>query len=236
MEKYKNNQSLLPIQCLKNYQLIYNEDDDIDRRLLDDNQIFTERLSIRYAIKDGLTRKTLRRILPHINVSRTSSYQSDTNTNNTNDVIRPLLNIENSTSSIIRATSANAALLNDTSLSSSIVNATNYTSELFEHNENMELGSLIRLNKSAKDSKRKSPLSKTINGSMIKINKTSIKRTLSKTNAFDIERKKHSDLLPTIVDKRRCENPTDVITACTDTSRREKKISKNKMQLSINQL
>ncbi len=236
MEKYKNNQSLLPIQCLKNYQLIYNEDDDIDRRLLDDNQIFTERLSIRYAIKESLTRKTLRRILPHINVSRTSSYQSDTNTNNTNDVIRPLLNIENSTSSIIRATSANAALLNDTSLSSSIVNATNYTSELFEHNENMELGSLIRLNKSAKDSKRKSPLSKTINGSMIKINKTSIKRTLSKTNAFDIERKKHSDLLPTIVDKRRCENPTDVITACTDTSRREKKISKNKMQLSINQL
>jgi hypothetical protein len=236
LEKYKNNQSLLPIQCLKNYQLIYNEDDDIDRRLLDDNQIFTERLSIRYAIKESLTRKTLRRILPHINVSRTSSYQSDTNTNNTNDVIRPLLNIENSTSSIIRATSANAALLNDTSLSSSIVNATNYTSELFEHNENMELGSLIRLNKSAKDSKRKSPLSKTINGSMIKINKTSIKRTLSKTNAFDIERKKHSDLLPTIVDKRRCENPTDVITACTDTSRREKKISKNKMQLSINQL
>jgi hypothetical protein len=95
----------------------------------------------------------------------------------------------------------------------------------------MEFESLIQLNKSAKDSKMKSPLSKTINGSMIKINKTSIKRTLSKNNIFDIERKTHSNLLPTIVDKRRCENSNDVITACTGTSRREKKISKNKMPL-----
>ncbi|CAF2494573.1 unnamed protein product [Rotaria sp. Silwood2] len=41
-EKYKNNQSLLPIECLKNYQLIYNEDDDIDRLSHDDNQLFTD--------------------------------------------------------------------------------------------------------------------------------------------------------------------------------------------------
>ena len=77
LDKYKNAQPLLPIECLKNYQLIYNEDDDqtITR---DDNQVVIERLSLRYAIKETPSRASAHRSLPRVNITRaTTSNPSD---------------------------------------------------------------------------------------------------------------------------------------------------------------
>lgn len=122
-EKYKKGKDLLPIECLQNYQLIYNEDDDADRQHKDDNQIFTERLSIRYANKESLSRTSFRRFFPRVNTSRTSIHQnvpSDTNTNintntNTSNVVLPSITMTNSESPTNDVIRPNTVINNTTS-------------------------------------------------------------------------------------------------------------------------
>ena len=87
LEKYKRSQPFLPVECLKNYQLIYNENDDAERLLLDDNQSFTECLSIRYVIKDPSLRTCFHRILPGVNTNRISANETDHRSNKDNIIL-----------------------------------------------------------------------------------------------------------------------------------------------------
>jgi hypothetical protein len=138
-EKYKKNQSLLPIECLHNYQLIYNEDDDDERIQRDDNQLFSERLSIRYRNRQSPVRTALHRMLPRVNTSRTNQ-----NDNKNNDIILPLVNIKNSKSSLAGippsnssigdTTPLNMPLVNTTPLSSTILRATPMSVPIFDRN------------------------------------------------------------------------------------------------------
>ncbi|CAF1376980.1 unnamed protein product [Adineta steineri] len=222
LNKHKNQQPLLPIGCLKNYQLIYNEDDDANRLLLDDNQVFTEQLNIRYALKENSPRKPVRRTLPNINVSRASIYPNDVYTSDSNNnILLPLnlVNIENSNSSIVSTTSVDLTPINNT------LNILNTTNETIDHDNNIELGSLTKRKKVVKNYKSKSSLSVSpINGSTSRLNKTCVKRTLLKMNTFDIEQKKPFDLLPTIVDKRICMQRSGTVMDTIETSRKENKI------------
>jgi len=86
-DKYKHNRPLLPIECLKNYQLIYTENNDAENLERDDNQVFTERTATRYSIRD-LPSRSSSRTLPRINISRTSTT---TDTSTTSDIILPIV-------------------------------------------------------------------------------------------------------------------------------------------------
>ncbi|CAF1532309.1 unnamed protein product [Adineta ricciae] len=52
-DKYKHNRPILPVQCLKNYSLIYNESDDKERMVLDDNQLFSDKVVPRPTTKEA---------------------------------------------------------------------------------------------------------------------------------------------------------------------------------------
>ncbi|CAF1167043.1 unnamed protein product [Adineta ricciae] len=219
LEKHKNKQTLLPINCLKNYELIYNEHDDVNRLLMDDNQIFTDQYSIRYAIKETTPRKTHRRAVPHIHTSRASICQNDSIHNSMNDLILPSVNMENRSPS-------NLALNHH---ASSVINILSVTNESLDHGDTPDNGSSKKSKKALKAFQSKSPLLLTPpNGSTIRANKTSIKRTLSKANTSDTEAKKHSESLPTIVDKKQSMYRSETFVDASNTSRNEKKLSKRK--------
>ncbi|CAF1241866.1 unnamed protein product [Adineta ricciae] len=222
LEKHKNKQALLPINCLKNYELIYNEHDDVTRLLMDDNQIFTDQYSIRYAIKETTPRKTPRRAVPHIHTSRTSIYRNDSTHNSMNDLILPSVNMENRSPSILA--------LNHHA--SSVINILSVTNESLGHGDTPDNGSSKKSKKALKAFQTKSPLLLTPpNGSTIRANKTSIKQTLSKANTSDTERKKHSESLPTIVDKKQSMYRSETFVDASSTSRNEKKLSKHKTMI-----
>jgi hypothetical protein len=87
-DKYKRGRPILPIECLNNYQLIYNENNDKENLERDDNQVFTDRTSTRYLIRDLPSRSSsLSRTFPRINASRTSTIttppDSSTSSNGT---------------------------------------------------------------------------------------------------------------------------------------------------------
>lgn len=117
-EKYNKKQPILPIQCLQNYQLIYDEDNDAERLLRDDNQIFTERLSIRYAKRDLASRATHRRLVSRVNTSRSSLHHFDSSTNlsasvdpsiKVDDLILPLINVANDESPVLETPTFNSS-------------------------------------------------------------------------------------------------------------------------------
>lgn len=88
-DKYKHNRPLLPISCLNNYQLIYNENQDNENLLRDDNQVFSERVSTRYSVRDSPSRSSnSSRTLPRINTSRTSTT---TDTSTSTEVMLPVV-------------------------------------------------------------------------------------------------------------------------------------------------
>ena len=90
-DKHKHNRPFLPITCLKDYQLIYNESDDAESILRDDNQVYTERTSTRYLIRDSVSRASFAsRALPRINTSRTSTT-TETETSTTSEAPMPVL-------------------------------------------------------------------------------------------------------------------------------------------------
>jgi ribosomal protein S21 len=89
-DKYKHNRTLLPINCLNNYQLIYNEKNDAENLLRDDNQVFSERATARYSIRDLPSRLSASsRILPRVNTGRTSTTV-DANLSST-DIVSPIV-------------------------------------------------------------------------------------------------------------------------------------------------
>ncbi|UJR25166.1 hypothetical protein I4U23_006522 [Adineta vaga] len=135
-----------------------------------------------------------------------------------NDHILSSVNIENSSSSSLTLHNSNASLIN-------ILHTTN---ESLDHGDNIDIETSTKSKKSTKTSKTKSSLLTPMNGSTIRINKSSIKRTLSKTNLSDIERKKRSELLPTIVDRKRTVQRSETFVESIDTSRKEKKLSNQK--------
>ncbi|CAF3871830.1 unnamed protein product [Rotaria sp. Silwood2] len=244
-EKYKNNQSLLPIECLKNYQLIYNEDDDIDRLSHDDNQLFTDRLSIRYVTKENLSRTCFHRISPYTQTSRTLTNKNDNNININTNIILPLSNIKDSNSSIDDIIPLNASNINDrpknscvistTPVSLNIINKTDDTIETIEplkHDDDIELERLMNSKTLEKNNFKIKPslsISTPINRLPVKINKTNVKRNLLTTNTFTIQRKKRLDLTPIIIDKKRYIHRHGIVPISTETTKKEDKISKSQI-------
>ncbi|CAF0782845.1 unnamed protein product [Rotaria sordida] len=245
-KKYKNNQSLLPIECLKNYQLIYNEDNDTDRLIRDDNQLFTDRLSIRYVIKETSSRTYFHRILPHVNTSRSLTNKNDININSNNNISLSLGNIKDSSSSIddiiplnllkITETSKVSSVINTTPINLNIINKTDDTNETIEplkHDDDIALERLMKSKKIEKNNfhiKSSLSISTTMNrSSSIKINKTNIKRNISTANTFNIQRKKRLDLTPIIIDKKRYIQRNSIILRSTETIKKEDNISKSQI-------
>ncbi|CAF3528770.1 unnamed protein product [Rotaria sordida] len=245
-KKYKNNQSLLPIECLKNYQLIYNEDNDTDRLIRDDNQLFTDRLSIRYVIKETSSRTYFHRILPHVNTSRSLTNKNDININSNNNISLSLGNIKDSSSSIddiiplnllkITETSKVSSVINTTPINLNIINKTDDTNETIEplkHDDDIALERLMKSKKIEKNNfhiKSSLSISTTMNrSSSIKINKTNIKRNISTANTFNIQRKKRLDLTPIIIDKKRYIQRNSIILRSTETIKKEDNLSKSQI-------
>ncbi|CAF4352338.1 unnamed protein product, partial [Adineta steineri] len=77
-DNYKNKRPVLPVECLKNYKLIYNENDDAASILNDDIQVFNERATVRPTIKDLRPRTPLTKTLPQINANRSSTAATST--------------------------------------------------------------------------------------------------------------------------------------------------------------
>ncbi|CAF3340260.1 unnamed protein product [Rotaria sp. Silwood1] len=246
-EKYKNNQSLLPIECLKDYQLIYNEDDDSDRLLRDDNQLFTDRLSIRYVTKEVSSRTYFHRILPNAHTNRTSTNKNDNDININSHMILPLRNIKDSSSSIddiipfhssnINDTPKNSSTISTTPVNLNIINKTDDTNETIEplkHDDDIVLERLMKSKKPDITNLKIKPslsTSTSMNRTPIKINKTNVKRNLLTTNSFTIQRKKRLDLTPIIVDKKRYIHRNGILPISTETTRQEDKICKNQIIL-----
>ncbi|CAF2162437.1 unnamed protein product [Rotaria magnacalcarata] len=242
-EKFKNNESLLPIQCLKNYKLIYNEDDDVDRLLRDDNQLFSDRLSIRYAIKDILARPSFHRTLIQTNTSRTIVNQVVDNNNN--NVILPLDIMTDSNSSVgdiipFRSTNADGILTSSSVIGTTSVNLhmstitpdTDATIEPLKHEDDIALEHLMKSKKLEKKSKTK-PLISTSTTSMnrvnIKANKISVKRNISTSNTIYMQRKKRLDLTPIIIDKKCYVHRNGIIPISTETTKKEDNIPNNEV-------
>ncbi|CAF0813875.1 unnamed protein product [Rotaria sp. Silwood1] len=244
-EKYKNNQSLLPIECLKDYQLIYNEDDDSDRLLRDDNQLFTDRLSIRYVTKEVSSRTYFHRILPNAHTNRTSTNKNDNDININSHMILPLRNIKDSSSSIddiipfhssnINDTPKNSSTISTTPVNLNIINKTDDTNETIEplkHDDDIVLERLMKSKKPDITNLKIKPslsTSTSMNRTPIKINKTNVKRNLLTTNSFTIQRKKRLDLTPIIVDKKRYIHRNGILPISTETTRQEDKICKSQI-------
>ena len=282
-EKYNKNQTILPVQCLQNYELIYDEDNDTERLLRDDNQIFTERLSIRYAKRDVVSRATHRRLLSRVNTSRSSLHQFESSTNTptsvdasikVDDLILPLINVANNESpeietptfnfssmhpilinppirattpafvdpkpSIIHATPVSFSTATSTPFSSITLDQAVYTSETFEslkHDDDIALERLMKpsspiiLTKEPIITSKPQPSASTtssVTRPIIKINKTSIKRTLSVTNNVRFQRKKRIDITPVVIYNRRYIHRHGLTPPCTETIKNKALPSANK--------
>ena len=277
-EKYNKQQAILPIQCLQNYELIYDEDDDVERLARDDNQIFTERLSIRYAKREAVSRAAHRRLLSRVNTSRSSMHQFDSSidiatsidtTNKTNELVLPLIGAVSNdipateilppTSTLINSITLNPPIRPTTAVSLSIVNPqsvnplnpsatpvsfstavpssfssvtldqTVYTSETIEslkHDDDIALERLMNSQPLPLPVKEPIIMSKaqpsastasTTARPIMKINKTSIKRTLSVNTNVRLQRKKRIDITPVIIYNRRYVHRHGLTPPCTET-------------------
>lgn len=240
LEKYKNDKPLLPVECLKNYQLIYNEDDDSNRLLLDDNQLSMDRLSIRYAIKDSTSRTSARRTLPRLNTARTPTNPND---NINNHTILPLDHITDSTSSIadiiplssskIDTIPTNSSLSSMTPLNPNIINKaddTNETIEPLKHDDDIALERLIKAKKTEKSCKLKPSLSiSNLSRPNVKVNKSNFRRNIPTVNTFHIPRKKRLDLTPVFLDKKHYVQRNPIVPSSTETVKKDDKLSNSQI-------
>ncbi|CAF0886163.1 unnamed protein product, partial [Didymodactylos carnosus] len=97
-QKNKNGKSLLPIECLKNYQLIYNEDDDNISTSRDESQSYIQRSSVvsRYTMRDTTNTHLSRarvKTAATITVARVNDNQNESSIQK--DSLRNLANITN---------------------------------------------------------------------------------------------------------------------------------------------
>lgn len=86
-EKHRHGQPLLPMECLKNYQLIYDENNDAENILHDDNQVFSDRSSVRPTIREMSVRSSLPRAPSRIKSARKTTAAS---TIVNSDIVAPL--------------------------------------------------------------------------------------------------------------------------------------------------
>jgi predicted transcriptional regulator len=195
-DKYKHNRTLLPINCLNNYQLIYNENYDTENLLRDDSQVFSERATARYSIRDLPSRaSTSSRTLPRVNTSRTSAT-ADTNGSN-NDIIPPIITEINKNIDSIEPKETIKSLENET-----------------------EKERLLRLKTIRAKYTFKFPTR-----SFEPIDNIGMKRSLSATTAFvTIQRKKRIDLKPISLNRKRNKQQhkqKNLIRNCTDIEKKE---------------
>lgn len=97
-DKYKHNRPLLPVQCLKNYSMIYNESDDKERLVLDDNQIFSDKVVPRPTTKEAPPQSSSNgTTLPRLSNTRQSTVPTSSATTDIitrSDSILPAANSE----------------------------------------------------------------------------------------------------------------------------------------------
>ncbi|CAM4857528.1 unnamed protein product [Rotaria socialis] len=183
-EKHSNGQSLLPIQCLKNYQLIYDENNDTEKILHDDNQIFSERSSVRPLTRDFSVRSYLTRTATRIKSGQTSTA---TSTVVNSDIIIPLTIEPNF----------------DRNINSK---ETKETMKLID-NHNIDYERLAKM----KDLRARYTF-RIRTHSLDKFNDISIKRSLSSGTPVNIiQRKKYLDLKLDVPDKKRNIQKTSII-------------------------
>jgi hypothetical protein len=226
-DKYKNKRQLLPIECLKNYQQIYNEDNDTENLQIDDNQVFSERTTTRYSIRDLPSRSYSQRMLPRINTSRTS-------TTSTTDIS---INNESNLPTVIETTfnqNIDILIVKET-IKPVEVNKTRIIRETFKPVDvNTErppiskepfrpIDTSIDRERLAKLKALRDKYTFPIHTrSLEKLHKLSIKRTFSSPNAFgSMQRKKRINLKPILLDKKRQKQKNDIIPICIELDKKE---------------
>jgi hypothetical protein len=200
-DKYKSGRPLLPVECLKDYQLIYNENKDDESIINDDNQLFTERVPTRHSIKDLSSRSSFNRSLPRINTSRTSTTTTSTTTTIT----------DGSTNSDMMLPTVNESDVNKTIVTRIVFEPIKPTDLQIAHERLMYMKSL-----------RLKYTFPTFTRTLIKMNKTNIKRPLSSNHAYNIQRKKRIDLKPISLDhKKRTQQQNNTKSTCIDVDKKE---------------
>ncbi|CAF0742579.1 unnamed protein product [Rotaria sordida] len=175
-EKYKHRRPLLPVECLKNYQLIYDENNDAETILRDDNQIFSERMQIRHSIRDSTTDSSLTHTTPRIKSSR----------------------IPTTTATIITRGEVILPLTSETNLNKNI-NSRERTEPMKPIDNNIDRERLIKI----KELKAKYTF-RIRTRSLDKLNNITIKQSITSANRFHtIQRKKYLNLKPNNSNKKR---------------------------------
>jgi len=133
-----------------------------------------------------------------------------------------VLDITSLNRSRISTTPLSLSVVTSTPLSSITINDTDDTDEIMEplkHNDDIQLECLMK----PKLSKTKSLLTTPVKmiQQNIQTNKGYMKRTLSNTNSFGIQRKKRIDLSPMIIDNRRYIHRHSIIPPCTETTKKK---------------
>lgn len=177
-EKYKKKRPFLPMNCLQNYQLIYNENDDDDKRHQDETQVYNERAPTRYSIRDLPSRSNYSRILPRVGTSRTSmttitvdtSISSETTVLPSVTEVLPNKNL-NLDEPMIKPTTTNDNVEND-----QMTKASNYFKMKYSYQRPTR--------------------------SFEQLIKGRVKRSLSSHNGFGITRTKRIDLKPLLIEKK----------------------------------
>ena len=217
------------MECLKNYQLIYDETNDKEDLLLDDNQVFSERTPTRYSLRDLPSRSSSQKMLPRINTSRTSttsttdiSFNSDSNLPT---VAETLLN-KNIDMPVIKETLkpvdviANKPLINKEAFSrydGHIERPPIHTEPFNPIDTNIDRERLAKIK--ALREKYTFPVH---TRSLEKLHKLSIKRSFSTTNPYaNIQRKKRINLKPISLDKKRHKQKDGITSGCIDLDKKE---------------
>lgn len=210
LDKYTSGHPLLPIECLKNYQLIYNEDDDMSTLLRDDNQMLTDRLAIRYSFREASSRTPVQRLLPRVSTARTVAY---TPIHSNTDILLPLVNIP---SDALPVPPSSSSLALPRSVSPPSEPSADEPVEPLKHCDDLELERLIQ----PKLVKCSTAFSSSTHSSrpVVKTRKSNIKRGQSTTSSLMVQRKRRIDLTPMIFDNRRYVNRQTIIPKCTETS------------------
>lgn len=186
-EKYKKKRPLLPIECLKNYQLIYDESDDEEKLLQDDNQVFSERAPMRYSVRDIPSRLSFQRSLPRLGTSRTSMTTLTVDTSITNEPILPVVNEVSTSPNLTLIEEPKPA--NDNVENDRLVKAVNYFKTKYSY---------------ARPTR-----------SFEQLTKGRVKRSLSSNNASTFTRTKRIDLKPILREKRLNKQKLNVTTIAT---------------------
>ncbi|CAF0855544.1 unnamed protein product [Rotaria sp. Silwood1] len=193
-DKHKHSHPLLPIECLKNYQLIYDENNDAENILHDDNQVFNERITARHSIKDSPADSPLTGTIPHIKSSR---IPITTATSTTSEIISPVTSETNLNKNIISKEKKEPMI--------PICNNIDY--ERLTKIKELKAKYTFRIRTRSLD----------------KLNYMPIKRSITSANIFHtVQRKKFLELKPKISDKRRHIQKTKIINP-TFTEEQDKK-------------